>query len=94
MDAILTYDATLNEVYQKLITALRRQANAQPDDPDPPSVETLRGTQRRWIEDRDTLCRTAGSGTLYARDRAACFAGLSDKRTRALQQMIDALPPS
>jgi uncharacterized protein YecT (DUF1311 family) len=93
MDAILKYDASLNDVYQKLIAALRRQANVQPEDPDPASVETLRGTQRRWIEDRDTLCRTAGSGALYARDRAACFAGLSDKRARALQQMIDALPP-
>jgi len=93
MDAVVKNDVTLNDVYQRLITALRHQANAQPDDPDPASVETLRGTQRRWLEDRDTLCRTAGSGPLYARDRAACFAGLSDKRTRALQQMLDALPP-
>lgn len=94
MASVARNDHALNDVYQQLISALRRQANVQPGDPDPQSVESLRGEQRRWLEDRDAQCHEVGSGALYARDRAACFADHTDARVRELQQRIDALPPA
>ncbi|MDB4877645.1 MAG: protein kinase [Gemmatimonadetes bacterium] len=87
-------DAELNGVYQRLIAAMRRQANVTGDDPDPDAVERLRSTQRRWLDDRDQACHTVGSGALWARDRAQCFADQSAKRARDLQQMLDAVPPA
>jgi uncharacterized protein YecT (DUF1311 family) len=94
MNAIERNDVGLTEVYQRLITALRRQASVQPDDPDPATVETLRGAQRRWVEQRDSECRSAGTGLLYGRERAACFAEQSEKRKRELQDQLDAIPPA
>ena len=94
MNAIDRNDVGLNGVYQRLITALRRQAGVQPDDPEPATVETLRGAQRRWVEQRDVECRSAGTGLLYARERAACFADQSEKRKRDLQDQLDAIPPA
>ncbi|HXT16421.1 MAG TPA: lysozyme inhibitor LprI family protein [Gemmatimonadaceae bacterium] len=89
MNSIAENDAPLNSVYQKLIAALRRQANVADDDPDPATVADLRSEQRRWLEDRDDACHTAGDGPLYARDRAACYADRSSQRTKDLQARLD-----
>jgi uncharacterized protein YecT (DUF1311 family) len=85
-------DATLNEAYRKVISALRRQANVSDSEPDPPAVDQLRRTEQSWLEWRDATCRTVGDQPLYARARAACFAQESARRTRVLQQKLDTLP--
>lgn len=85
-------DRDMNVVYQKLIAALRRQANVSDADPDPASVEDLRSAQRRWMEDRDASCRGTGTGLLYARERATCFADRASSRATELQQQLDAIP--
>jgi uncharacterized protein YecT (DUF1311 family) len=92
MNAVEKNDAELNGVYQRAIAALRKQAGVLPDDPDPSTVEQLRATQRRWLEDRDVQCRAVGTGLLFARDRAACFSDQSNKRTHDLQQILDGIP--
>ena len=92
--AVERADRDLNATYQRLITALRRQANAQPDDPDPATVSDLRATQRKWLESRDAACHDVGDAPLFAQARAACYADQSTQRTRDLQQMLDTLPPS
>jgi uncharacterized protein YecT (DUF1311 family) len=86
--AIERSDSELNAVYRRLIAALRRQAGVTDDAPDPPSVDALRDAQRRWLEERDSACRSVGSGPLYARARAGCFAGRSSLRTAELQQQM------
>ena len=63
----------LNDAYQRLITALRREANVQPSDPDPESVDALREAQRRWTEAGCRVSGDAGSGLLFARARAQSF---------------------
>lgn len=85
-------DATLNDAYRKVISALRRQANVSDSEPDPPAVDQLRRTEQSWLEWRDATCRTVGDQPLYARARAACFAQESARRTRVLQQKLDTLP--
>jgi uncharacterized protein YecT (DUF1311 family) len=90
--AIDRNDSELNSVYQRLINALRKQANVGDTDPDPSSVEELRSTQRRWLQDRDDVCSGTGAGLLYARDRAACFAARSAARTRELRSQLEAIP--
>jgi uncharacterized protein YecT (DUF1311 family) len=92
MSAIDRNDAALNGVYQRLIAAMRRQAGVSADDPDPDTVDQLRATQRRWLDDRDQACHGVGSGALWARERAACFADQSSKRTVELQQQLDGIP--
>ncbi len=88
--AIERNDGPLNAVYQRLISALRRRANAQPGDPDPPSVEQLRVEQRKWMNDREAACRDVGDGPVYARVRAQCLADWSPSRVRELEQMLRA----
>lgn len=90
--AVQQGDRALNDVYQQLVTALRRKAHVQPGDPDPPAVDDLRSTQRQWMESRDAACHAAGDGPLYARARAACYADQASQRTRELQQMLDTVP--
>ncbi|HTI65790.1 MAG TPA: lysozyme inhibitor LprI family protein [Gemmatimonadaceae bacterium] len=90
--AIRENDIALNDAYRKVIAALRRQANASDNDPDPQSVDQLRRTEQSWLEWRDATCRSVGSAPLYARERAACFAQESARRTRVLQQKLDSLP--
>lgn len=90
--AIDRNDRGLNSAYQRLITALRRQAGVSDSDPDPSSVEELRSAQRRWLEDRDEVCRGTGSGLLYARERAQCFADRSAQRARELEAQLAAIP--
>jgi uncharacterized protein YecT (DUF1311 family) len=92
MDAIGRTDADLNQIYQKLIDALRRQSSATAGDPDPASVIRLRESQRKWVDDRDVACRQVGSGRLYARERSSCFAQQSANRARELQRLLDGLP--
>ena len=90
--AVQQGDRALNDVYQQLVTALRRKAHVQPGDPDPVAVDDLRSTQRQWMESRDAACHAAGDGPLYARARAACYSDQASQRTRELQQMLDTVP--
>jgi uncharacterized protein YecT (DUF1311 family) len=90
MSAILDHDRELNAVYRQLIAALQRQAGG---DSNPSAVRSLRAEEQRWIEERDRACRSVGSEPFYARDRAACFAEQSDRRTLELRQMLGAIPP-
>jgi uncharacterized protein YecT (DUF1311 family) len=85
--AIDQSDRAVNAVLARVISGLRRQAGAADGDPDPPSVEQLRAAQRTWVDDRDSACRDA-------RGRSACFAEQTANRTRELQRMLDAIPPS
>jgi uncharacterized protein YecT (DUF1311 family) len=94
LSAIDRNDRDLKAVYAKLIAALRRQARTAAEDPDPEAVEQLRTAQRAWIDERDTACREVGTGPLYARERSSCFAQESANRTRELQKMLIAIPPS
>lgn len=86
-------DTELNAVFRRLLTAMRRKANIADQDPEPQSIVDLREAERKWVESRDLACRGVGGGPLYARTRAACYAEQSARRTRELQQMLDALPP-
>lgn len=90
--AVEKADREMNDAYAKLIVALRRQANVADTDPDPSSVDEVRASQRRWLQDRDDVCRGTGAGLLYARDRAACFSERAAARTRDLQQQLSAIP--
>jgi uncharacterized protein YecT (DUF1311 family) len=92
MNAIDRNDVALNAVYQQLNAALRRQANVTIDNPNPESIDRLHEAERQWMDERDQACHTVGGGPLYARERAQCFAEQSAKRTRDLQQMLDAIP--
>jgi uncharacterized protein YecT (DUF1311 family) len=85
-------DRDLNAVYQQLIVAMRRQAAVAADAPDPPAVEQLRATQRKWLEKRDDVCHAVGEGPLYARARGACYTGQAAQRMRELQQQLTSIP--
>ena len=91
MTAIQDGDRSLNAVYQALIAALRKQAAVADSDPDPASVQDLRDSQRRWLEQRDDACHNAGDGPLYARDRAACYADKAAARVKELQARLDGM---
>src|SRR4029079_16594149 len=86
-------DVELNAVFRRLVTAMRRKANIADQDPEPQSLVDLREAEKKWVEDRDVACRSTGSGPLYARTRAACYAGQSARRTQQLRQMLDSIPP-
>ena len=92
--AIERNDRDMNAVYTKLIGALRRQSSAAAVDPDPETVTKLRRSQRKWSDDRDLVCRKVGTGPLYARERASCFAQQSADRARELQTMLDGFRPA
>lgn len=92
MNAIERNDRDLNATYRRLIAAMRKQAGVEESDPDPSSVDDLRAAQRRWLQERDDACHGTGSGLLYARDRAACFAERSAMRQRELQRMLQEIP--
>jgi uncharacterized protein YecT (DUF1311 family) len=85
-------DAWLTVVYQRLVAAIRRQADVQEGDPDPAAVIDLRAAQQRWTDARLAACRDVGEGALYARVRGQCFADQSAKRTRELEEMLAAIP--
>ena len=86
-------DVELNSVFRRLVTAMRRKANIADQDPEPQAIVDLREAEKKWVEDRDVACRGTGAGPLYARTRAACYAGQSAQRVRELRQMLDAIPP-
>jgi uncharacterized protein YecT (DUF1311 family) len=90
--AIDRADRPVNDVYRRLIQALRRQAGVSDGDPDPVSVADLRAAQQRWVEERESSCRSAGSGLFYAKDRASCYADRSTARQAELQRQLDGLP--
>ena len=85
-------DNNVNAVYRRVIATLRKQANVSEDAPDPPSVEHVRLSQRRWLELRDATCHLVGTMVRYARPRAACYNGQSARRLEELQAMLDTLP--
>lgn len=91
--AIERNDADMDAVYTKVIRALRRHPSAAAADPDSEPVAKLRRSQRKWSDDRDDVCRKVGTGPLYARERASCFAQQSADRARELQTMLNAVPP-
>jgi uncharacterized protein YecT (DUF1311 family) len=90
--AIQRGDAPVNRVYHQLIAALRVQAGAASNDPDPQSVTDVRESQTKWLADRDAMCSDVGSGPLYATARAQCYADQSARRVRELQELIDEIP--
>ncbi|HEY4303105.1 MAG TPA: lysozyme inhibitor LprI family protein [Gemmatimonadaceae bacterium] len=90
--AIEKADRSISGVYQRLTDALRRQAAVTAGDPDPTSVEDLRSAQHRWQLDREDACRQAGTGSFYAKDRAACYADRTTDRKAELQRQLDAIP--
>lgn len=85
-------DSEVSVAYDRVIAALRRQANVQPNEPDPPSVDAVRASHRRWLEARDEACRNVGSGMLYARVRAECYAAQSTRRVSELATMLAGVP--
>ena len=85
-------DNDVNSTYNRVIAALRKQANVSDDAPDPPSVEHVRLSQRRWLELRDATCHLVGTMARYAPIRAACYNGQSARRLEELQAMLDTLP--
>jgi uncharacterized protein YecT (DUF1311 family)/serine/threonine protein kinase len=92
MAAIERNDRELNSAYQRLIAALRRQAGVGSMDADPASVDALSEAQRHWITTRDSACRNVGSGPLWAKVRADCFAGQSARRTEELNRRLRSMP--
>jgi uncharacterized protein YecT (DUF1311 family) len=82
----------VNDAYKAVIAALRKKANVADDSPDPPSVESVRLSQRRWLELRDAKCHNEGTMLRYARTRAACYNNQSAQRLQLLQSMLDTLP--
>jgi uncharacterized protein YecT (DUF1311 family) len=85
-------DNDVNTAYRLVISALRKQANVSEDAPDPPAVERVRLSQRRWLELRDATCHLVGTMARYARVRAACYNGQSARRLSELQAMLDSAP--
>jgi uncharacterized protein YecT (DUF1311 family) len=85
-------DNDVNDAYKVVIAALRKAANLSDDAPDPPSVEHVRSSQRRWLELRDAKCHNEGTMPRFARVRATCYNGQSARRLEELQAMIDTLP--
>jgi uncharacterized protein YecT (DUF1311 family) len=90
--AIQRGDVPVNRVYKQLISALRAQAGADEGAPDPASVTQLREAQTKWLDDRDTACSDVGSGPLYAKVRAQCYADEATKRLQELKDMLDEIP--
>jgi uncharacterized protein YecT (DUF1311 family) len=85
-------DKIMNAVFDRLITTLRRRANADSTSADPTTVVDVRQAQRDWLAARDVRCRTVGAAPLYASARARCYEEAADKRTKELRQRADSLP--
>ena len=77
-------DRELTSVYQALVRAVDARDGA-------PAVESLRSQQRAWLAQRDRQCRDAGSGDLWARARASCFAEASSARALELARALAAV---
>jgi len=85
-------DRALNNTYERLIGAMRHRSNAQANDVDPSSVDSLRRSQQRWAEARESTCRNVGSGPLFARVRAQCYADIGAKRASDLSSHLASIP--
>ncbi|HEY6089901.1 MAG TPA: lysozyme inhibitor LprI family protein, partial [Gemmatimonadaceae bacterium] len=68
--SIVENDADLNQTYQELIAQSRKSGG-------PELEQRFREAQRNWVNQRDAECRDAGSGALWARERARCLANKS-----------------
>lgn len=74
-------DAELNSVYQALVQAVGERQGST-------AVEALRSEQRAWLVDRDRRCQGAGSGALWAEERADCLGRISDARAFSLAREL------
>jgi len=90
--AVERADRELNDVYDRLIAALRAAAKAAPGDPDPPAVANLRADERAWLAEREDACRGVGDPPRYARARGQCFADQAAIRARELRGRLAAVP--
>jgi len=82
-------DVILTRHYQARIADMMRAAGTAPGEPEPPSVQRLRGAQRAWLVYRDTECRNRNrgqEGPLWAVTRARCLAEFSAARAEELAQ--------
>ena len=77
-------DRGLNATYGALTRALAAR--------DPAALAALRDRQRAWLQERDAACRGAGSGDLWAEERARCLAAQSAARERELSTELSRLP--
>jgi uncharacterized protein YecT (DUF1311 family) len=82
--SIVANDADLNQTYQELIAQARKSGGSDLE-------ERFRQSQREWINQRDADCRSAGDGSLWARERARCLAAASNRRTAELQRNLNGL---
>jgi serine/threonine protein kinase/uncharacterized protein YecT (DUF1311 family) len=86
-------DVELTRVYRELIAALRRQAGAAAGV-ETADVRSLRAEQRRWIVERDRICRDADSAVqdgLWAQPIADCLGDVSTRRAAELRARLDSL---
>jgi serine/threonine protein kinase len=90
--AIEKADRGMSSLVQRVSDALRRQAGSLPGDPDPRAVDELHDAQHRWQQEREEACRNAGSGSFYAKERAACYADRAAQRKSELQRQLESIP--
>ena len=85
--AIASDDADLNRTYQELLAQAQKSGGAELQD-------RFQQSQREWINQRDADCTAqtpSANGKLWARARARCLAGYSEKRTSELQRNLNNL---
>ncbi len=82
--SIAENDADLNRTYQELIAQSRKSGG-------PELEQRFRQAQRDWVVERDSDCRVAGDGALWARERARCLGQQSARRTAELQRNLSNL---
>lgn len=82
--SIVQNDADLNRMYQELIAQSRKSGG-------PELEQRFREAQRNWVNQRDVECRNAGSGALWAKERARCLAARSETRTAELRRNLNSL---
>ena len=96
LEALLSrHDRLLNDVYR---IAMRNARAFDAEFGVPlPAADSLRSAQRAWIGYRDAACRaetapmTVGGGGFLRAERT-CLIRYTDRRTRDLERLIDALP--
>jgi uncharacterized protein YecT (DUF1311 family) len=85
--AIASDDADLNRTYQELLAQAQKSGGSELQG-------RFQQSQRDWINQRDADCNTqtpSENGKLWAKARARCLAGYSDKRTAELQRNLNNL---
>jgi len=91
MAYVAVNDRSLQRVYDSLIVEMRRNANVERGDGDPPSVTRLRQEQRQWIAVRDRECTrdpAPGYTPLWAEPISKCFARMSAARRAELAEEL------